>query len=109
MMAKAAAFPKGSLIVQEHTTDLLLKSCRQGGIDLAIVALPMPAKYLEVEALFEEELLLLLPLDHPLADKPRIRLRDVEPFAGSVSRTAQQKTGGPHCSRSSGLCLTKVE
>jgi len=36
----SAAFPKATLIVQENTTDLLLKSCTQGEIDLAIVALP---------------------------------------------------------------------
>lgn len=76
----SAAFPKASLIVQENTTDMLLKSCTQGEIDLAIVALPVPAKYLEVEKLFDEELLLVLPPDHPLADKSRIRLSDVEPF-----------------------------
>lgn len=73
-------FPKATLIVQENTTDHLLKSCTQGEIDLAIVALPIPAKYLEVEELFEEELLLVLPPDHPLADKAKIRLGDVEPF-----------------------------
>jgi LysR family hydrogen peroxide-inducible transcriptional activator len=76
----AAAFPRASLIVQENTTDHLLKSCTQGEIDLAIVALPIPVKYLEVEELFEEELLLVLPPNHPLADKPKIRLGDVEPF-----------------------------
>jgi LysR family transcriptional regulator, hydrogen peroxide-inducible genes activator len=73
-------FPKATLIVQENTTDALLKSCTQGEIDLAIVALPIPAKYLEVEELFEEELLLVLPPDHPLVEKEKIRLSDVEPW-----------------------------
>jgi len=76
----SAAFPKATVLVQENTTDRLLKSCTQGEIDLAILALPVPAKYLEVEELFEEELLLVLPPDHPLADKPKIRLSDVEPL-----------------------------
>lgn len=73
-------FPKATLIVQENTTDVLLKSCTQGEIDLAILALPVPAKYLEVEELFEEELLLVLPPDHPLVEKEKIRLSDVEPY-----------------------------
>jgi LysR family hydrogen peroxide-inducible transcriptional activator len=47
---------------------------------LAIVALPIPEKYLEVEELFQEELLLVLPPDHPLVRKPRICLSDVKPF-----------------------------
>lgn len=76
----SSEFPKATLIVQENTTDVLLKSCTQGEIDLAILALPVPAKYLEVEELFEEELLLVLPPDHPLVEKPRIRLSDVEPL-----------------------------
>jgi LysR family transcriptional regulator, hydrogen peroxide-inducible genes activator len=76
----ATAFPKATLIVQEDTTEELLKSCTQGEIDLAILALPVPAKYLESEELFEEELLLVLPVDHPLVSKPKIRLTDVEPF-----------------------------
>ncbi len=76
----SSEFPKATLIVQESTTDVLLKSCTQGEIDLAILALPVPAKYLEVEELFEEELLLVLPPDHPLIEKPRIRLSDVEPL-----------------------------
>lgn len=74
------AFPKANLIVQENTTDRLLKSCTQGEIDLAIVALPIPAKYLEVEELFEEELLLVLPPNHPLVDRPNVSLSDVEPY-----------------------------
>lgn len=73
-------FPKAALIVQENTTDALLKSCTQGEIDLAILALPVAARYLEVEELFEEELHLVLPPEHPLVKKDKIRLSDVEPF-----------------------------
>jgi LysR family hydrogen peroxide-inducible transcriptional activator len=73
-------FPKAALIVQENTTDALLKSCTQGEIDLAILALPVPAKYLEVKELFKEELLLVLPPAHPLVEKEKIRLSDVEPY-----------------------------
>ena len=40
----SSKFPKATLIVQENTTDVLLKSCTQGEIDLAILALPVPGK-----------------------------------------------------------------
>ncbi|MEZ5944535.1 MAG: LysR family transcriptional regulator [Planctomycetaceae bacterium] len=76
----AKSFPKATLVVQESTTEVLLKSCTQGEIDVAILALPVPAKYLEFEELFQEELLLVLPPDHPLVEKKQIRLTDVEPF-----------------------------
>lgn len=74
------AFPKATLIVQENTTDNLLKCCTQGELDLAILALPISARYLEIQSLFEEELLLVLPPDHPLVSKEKIRLSDVEPY-----------------------------
>lgn len=76
----ASDFPKSSIVVQENTTDALMKSCTQGELDLAILALPIPARYLEIEELFEEELLLVLPPEHELATKTSIRLQDVEPF-----------------------------
>ncbi|WP_339733490.1 LysR family transcriptional regulator [uncultured Gimesia sp.] len=73
-------FPEATLIVQEETTDKLLHRCTQGEIDLAILALPVPARYLEVEELFQEELLLVLPPEHPLVEKTKIRLADIKPF-----------------------------
>jgi LysR family transcriptional regulator, hydrogen peroxide-inducible genes activator len=63
----AKKHPDISVIVQEDTTDTLIKRCSHGDIDLAIVALPITAKHVEVEPLFEEELLLVAPLGHPLA------------------------------------------
>lgn len=76
----SSAFPKSVLVVQENTTDILLKNLTQGEIDLAVLALPVPARYLEVDELFEEELLLVLPTDHPLVERETIRLVDVEPY-----------------------------
>ncbi|QDT65780.1 LysR family transcriptional regulator [Calycomorphotria hydatis] len=74
----ATEYPEASVIIQEETTERLLKSVSSGTIDLAILALPISAKYLELEELFEEELLLVLSPTHPLADKPKISLRDIE-------------------------------
>ncbi|QDS94690.1 Hydrogen peroxide-inducible genes activator [Roseimaritima multifibrata] len=71
-------FPKASLIVQENTTDHLMKCCKQGEIDVAILALPVTARYVEIESLFDEELLLVLPEKHPLSKKKKIKLTDVK-------------------------------
>lgn len=76
----AENLPKAQITVQEDTTDNLLRRCLQGEIDLAILALPIAVKHLEIETLFEEELLLVLPVDHPLVAKKQIRVSDVEPF-----------------------------
>ncbi len=76
----ASDFPRANVTVQEDTTDNLMKRCTQGEIDLAIVALPITAKYLEVETLFDEELLLVVAPDHPLASKKQVRMTDIEPL-----------------------------
>ena len=70
----ADAFPKANLVVQEDVTENLVKRCKQGELDVAILALPIPVRYLEVEELFEEELMLVMPPQHPLVDKKRIKL-----------------------------------
>ncbi len=76
----AKQFPHATVLVQENTTDTLLKSCKQGEIDLAILALPIDSKYLEYEVLFDEELFLVLPSKHPLLGKSSIRPADVQPY-----------------------------
>ena len=73
-------FPQSQLIVQEDTTENLLKKVADGEVDIAIAALPIVAKYLEVEPLFEEELLLVCGAQHPLARKKTIRALDIEEY-----------------------------
>lgn len=74
----AERHPDISVVVQEDTTDNLIKRCSHGEIDLAILALPIIAKYLEIEPLFDEELLLVIPRDHPLASRDEITPEAVE-------------------------------
>lgn len=76
----AESHPQISVVVQEDTTDSLIKRCSHGEIDLAIVALPILAKYLEIEPLFTEELLLVLPPGHPLAGKKSVQVQAVEEY-----------------------------
>lgn len=73
----AEAYPNVSVAVQEDTTQNILKLCSRGEVDLAILALPITAQYLEVEPLFEEELVLVLPNGHELEKKKKITLSDV--------------------------------
>jgi len=73
----AKKHPGVSVVVQEDTTENLLKRCSHGEVDLAILALPITAKYLEIESLFEEELVLVMPTNHSLVKKKSISLKDV--------------------------------
>jgi LysR family hydrogen peroxide-inducible transcriptional activator len=70
-------FPQAQLIILEDTTEHLISKIRDGEIDLAIGALPIGAKYLEVEPLFEEELLLVTCRDHPLTSKRSVGVGDI--------------------------------
>ncbi len=72
--------PSIQVVAFEETTDRLLQRCRQGEIDVAILAAPVSAKYLEVEVLFDEELLAVLPAGHALAKKKTVTLADLREF-----------------------------
>ncbi len=76
----SSTHPNISVLVQEDTTENLIKRCNHGEIDLAIVALPILAKYLETEALFDEPLSLVVATDHELATRESITAEAVEEF-----------------------------
>lgn len=72
--------PKARVEIHECTTDQCIKRCSEGEVDAAMVALPIEAKHLEVESLFEEELMLVTPKDHPLAKQKKVNVADVKPY-----------------------------
>lgn len=76
----AEAHPNISVVVQEDTTENLIRRCSHGEIDLAVLVLPVIAKYLEVEALFDEELLVVMPPGHPLESLDEITAAAVEEY-----------------------------
>ena len=71
-------FPGANVVVHEDTTENLLKKLNDGLVDVMIAALPIEAKYLQIEKLFDEELLLVAAKENPLAKKKSIHLHDIE-------------------------------
>ncbi|HQR08478.1 MAG TPA: LysR family transcriptional regulator [Gemmatales bacterium] len=71
-------YPQAQVIVHEDTTENLLKKIADGEVDIAIAALPIVAKHVDVVPLFDEELLLVTSKDHPLARKKAVRAADIE-------------------------------
>ena len=69
--------PLAKVVAFEETTDKLLHRCSQGEVDVALLAAPISTQYLESEPLFEEELLLVLPAGHQLANKKQISVSDL--------------------------------
>ena len=75
-------FPKAGLVASEDKTETLLKRVSSGELDLGFAAMPAKSKYLKVEPLFEEPLLLAIPSNHDLATADEITIEDIqkEPF-----------------------------
>lgn len=74
--------PAANLRMTEDTTERLVKQCSRGELDLVVLALPATTAHLECVSLFDEELMLVMPADHPLAEKKRLTAIDLatEPF-----------------------------
>ncbi|NYT36797.1 LysR family transcriptional regulator [Allopusillimonas soli] len=73
------ATPQMPLLLQENFTHRLLELLRQGEIDCAIVALPLPETGLAIHALYDEPFVVAVPKHHPWAEKKEIdatRLKD---------------------------------
>jgi LysR family hydrogen peroxide-inducible transcriptional activator len=71
------AFPRLSLRLREGQTEPLLELLRNGGLDLVLAALPLPADGLTTFPLFHEPFVLVCPAGHKLGSLPRIRLADL--------------------------------
>jgi LysR family hydrogen peroxide-inducible transcriptional activator len=74
--------PSVTIRVIEHTTSVLLDSLHQGGIDMAIVALPVAGDEMLCVELFEEPMFAVLPAKHARANQKTIKLSELksEPF-----------------------------
>ena len=76
--AMARIHPQVQLFIVEATSTSLEPQLGSGQLDLAVVNLPMPAPDVVAEALFDEDLVLIVPSDHPLADRGQIDLSDLD-------------------------------
>ena len=70
-------YPEAKLRIVEETTPILVESLRDLSIDLAILALPLRHKDLELFPLRTEPLFAVLPRDHPRAGSESLALRDL--------------------------------
>jgi LysR family transcriptional regulator, hydrogen peroxide-inducible genes activator len=75
--AFAKRYPEAKLRIVEETTPILVESLRDLSIDLAILALPLRHKDLELFPLRTEPLFAVLPKNHPLAATESLALKDL--------------------------------
>lgn len=69
---------KMPLYVEEGYTATLRQKLRKGELDVIIVALPFTEADVVTQPLFDEPFVVLLPQDHPLAEKQAIDPRDLD-------------------------------
>jgi DNA-binding transcriptional LysR family regulator len=70
--------PAVSVRLEYRRTDQIYDACLSGELDFGIVALPTRRAQLLITPLFEDELVLVLPPDHPLARQRRPSLRSLD-------------------------------
>ncbi|HUR76691.1 MAG TPA: LysR family transcriptional regulator [Acidimicrobiales bacterium] len=76
--AMSERHPEVQLSVVDATTTSLEPQLASGQLDLAVVNLPVPAPDLMTEPLFDEDLVLVVPSDHPLASRTHVALKDLD-------------------------------
>lgn len=78
MPALKERFPKLELVLVEARTQSLIKMLQSRRIDAALVSLPLDEPYLSEIPLFQEELALALPVEHPLAKRKSVGVADID-------------------------------
>jgi LysR family hydrogen peroxide-inducible transcriptional activator len=70
--------PQMPLILQENFTVKLLELLRQGELDAAIMALPLPEHGMAMQTLYDEPFVVAMPNNHPWAARERIPAEDLK-------------------------------
>lgn len=70
-------YPGVHLVVVDATTTGLLPQLQSGQLTMAVLNLPLSEPELASEPLFDEERILIVPNDHPLAGKDRVPLSEL--------------------------------
>jgi DNA-binding transcriptional LysR family regulator len=75
-------YPEVSFILREASTNQILTELRSGALDVGFLREVEPGEGLAAAIVLREPLIAVLPSSHRLAEKPRLRLRELssEPF-----------------------------
>jgi len=74
----AQQFPRVQVSIVEEITSELLNRIQAGIVDLALLALPVPASHCLAHELFRERLYVVVPQGHRLASLQHVRLKQIE-------------------------------
>jgi len=71
-------YPMVKLRVEERAAGEIESGLQEGDLQLGIGFIPPTAEEIEAEPLFEEELVLIVPEGHPLAERTAIEVRELD-------------------------------
>ena len=97
-----ARFPHLELLLVEEKTESIHRMLRDGSLDVALMALPVLDPQLHAESLFEEDFVLAVPVDHPLASSPE----PVDPAVLATADVLLLEEG--HCLRDQALEVCRL-
>lgn len=72
-----ARYPAVRIVIVDATSTSLEPRLLNGSLDLAVVTVPLPTRDLSTTPLFDEDLLLFVPDDHPAARRTKLGIRDL--------------------------------
>ena len=84
--------PQMPLVLQENFTVKLMELLRQGELDAAIMALPLPDQGMMVQALYDEPFVVAMPKDHAWAERTSVS-------AAELKSETMLLLGNGHCFR----------
>ena len=84
--------PQMPLLLTENFTVKLLELLKNGDIDVAVMALPLPESGLTMQAVYDEEFIIAVPRSHPWAKRKAIPSEDLK-------RETMLLLGTGHCFR----------
>ena len=71
-------YPKVNLIIEEQTTEDIIKKLKNGHLDCAIAATPLEEENLKEIVLYYEPFVAYVPSNHPSIDKKEIEISDLD-------------------------------
>lgn len=95
-------YPALQLFMREEQTERLLDSLREGRLDLALLALPVPGDDLESAVLFEDRFLVAAPPGHPFAKADTVDL-------GALADESLLLLEDGHCLRDQALAVCALD
>lgn len=95
-------YPRLELLLVEDKTEAVLQRLADGTLDAGVLALPIDAEHLHQEPLFDEDFVLAVPSDHPLAGSGRPI--DLASLAGEELLLLEEG----HCLRAQALSVCRL-